>query len=368
MAGSPPERPHPQTGPATRPVGSSRSAGSGRSSRPGGPAGPGGSGRSGAGASGRSGRSGRSGVALVSRLPIDPRFARRLSELRRQESRRRLRILAAVALTVLVVAGAAGSLYLPWLMSFRHVRVAAVGTVSQAQVLSVTGLGHPRPLIEIDTGSLAARLDAVADLGGARVRRSWPVTVVVEVTQRTPIATVARPATGSLAAGWATVDATGRVLADTAVPPLGLPVVQNAGPVPPTGQWLTGSAGPGVDPLPPAGSGATSGRSLVDLDAAPDSPAVPTGTAAALAVSAALPGSLRAMVQSVQAGPGSQLRLAVLPATIASGSIPVTLGDGSLLNQKLTALGALLTQGGLSGAAGINLTVPDRPAVAMLRS
>ncbi len=302
------------------------------------------------------------------RLPIDPRFARRLIEVRRQESRRRLRILAAAGVAVLLVAGAVGSLYIPWLMSFRHVRIAAVGAVSRAQVLSVTGLSHPRPLIEIDTGQLAARLDAVADLGGARVRRSWPVTVVVGVTQRTPVAAVPRPATGSVAAGWATVDATGRVLADMAGPPPGLPIVQNAGPVPPLGQWLTGSAGPGVDPLPPAGLGSPRGRSLVDLDAAPDSAAVPTGTAAALAVSAALPVSLRAMVQSVRAGPGSQLRMAVLPATIASGSIPVTLGDGSLLSQKLTALGALLTQGGLSGAAGIDLTVPDRPAVATARS
>jgi hypothetical protein len=193
------------------------------------------------------------------------------------------------------------------------------------------------------------------------------VTVDVKVTQRTPVAAVARPASGSQAAGWATVDATGRVLADTVTPPLGLPLLLNAGLVPAPGQWLTGSAGPTVDPLPPAAVGSAS-PSLVDLDAAADSPAVPTGTAAALAVSAALPMSLRSMVQSVRAGPGGQLGMAVLPATIASGSIPVDLGDGSLLNQKLTALGALLTQGSLSGAAGIDLTIPDRPAVAEARS
>ena len=58
--------------------------------------------------------------------------------------------------------------------------------------------------------------------------------------------------------------------------------------------------------------------------------------------------------------------MAVLPPTIAAGSIPVTLGDGSLLAQKLTALAALLTQANLSGATGINLTVPDRPAVPVL--
>ncbi len=305
--------------------------------------------------------------SVLGRLPIDPRFVLRLTEIRRQEGKRRLRVLAAAGAAVVIVAAAVGSLYSP-VLALRHVRLAAIGAVSRAQVLSVTGLSHPRPLIEIDTGQLAARLDAVADLGGARVRRSWPATVAIKVTQRTPVAAVAQPASARSPAGWATVDATGRVLTDLAAPPPGLPVVQEAGPVPPPGQWLTGSAGPGADPLPPAGTGPASGRSLVDLDAPPDSSAVPTGTAAALAVSAALPASMRNTVQSVRAGPGSALTMAVLPATIASGSIPVTLGDGSFLNQKLTALVALLTQGDLSGAAGINLSVPDRPAVAMATS
>jgi hypothetical protein len=301
-----------------------------------------------------------------SRLPIHPRFARRWIEVRRQQGRRRLWVLAAVGAAVVVVAAAVGSLYAPWL-SLRHVRITAVGAVSRSEVLAITGLAHSRPLIDVDTGGLAARLDSVVDLGGARVTRSWPRTVDIEVTQRTPVAMVAQLGPQKKAAGWATVDATGRVLADMVAPQPGLPVVQNAGPVPPPGQWLSGSAGPGVDPLPPAGTG-SSDQSLVDLEAAPDSPALPTGTAAALAVSAALPASMRSVVLSVRAGPGNQLAMAVLPRTIASGSIPVTLGDGSLLRQKLTALAALLTQGGLSGAAGINLSVPDRPAVATPQS
>jgi hypothetical protein len=311
--------------------------------------------------------SGVAGSGLAGRLPIDPRFARRLTEIRRKESRRRLRILAAAGAAVVVVAAAVGSLYSP-LLDLRHVRIAAIGAVSRSEVLSVTGLNHPRPLIEIDTAQLAARLDAVVDLGGARVSRTWPATVAIEVTQRTPVAAVAEPPSAGSPGGWATVDATGRVLTDVAAPPPGLPVVQNAGSIPPPGQWLAGSAGPGANPLPPAGTGPATGRSLVDLDAPADSPTVPRGTAAALAVTAALPASMRETVQTVRAGPGPELTLGVLPITIASGSIPVTLGDGSFLTQKLTALAALLTEGDLSGAKGINLSVPDRPAVAMAAS
>jgi hypothetical protein len=59
--------------------------------------------------------------------------------------------------------------------------------------------------------------------------------------------------------------------------------------------------------------------------------------------------------------------MSVLPATIAAGSIAVDLGDGSQLAQKLTALSTLLTQANLAGMAGINLTVPDRPAALTAR-
>ncbi len=312
------------------------------------------------------------------RLPIDPRFARRWIDVRRQESRRRLRILAAVGAAVAVIVASVGLLFSPWL-SLHHVRISAAGAVSRSEVLAVTGLAHSRPLFDINTANLADRLDAVVDLGGARVSRSWPDTVVIEVTQRTPVAMVAQPTSPNSAPMWASVDATGRVLADSVAPLPGLPVVQNAGPVPAPGQWLAGSAGPTTAPLPSiatgvigtgatgtgaTGTGAGSGRSLVDLAAAPDSSTVPTGTAAALGIAAALPASLRSTVISVKAGPGGQLTMAVLPPTVATGAIPVNLGDGSLLNQKLTALAALLTQENLSGATAINLTVPDRPAVA----
>ncbi len=300
------------------------------------------------------------------RVRIDPRFARRWAQVRREQGRRRLRIIVAAVAAVALIAAAIGSLYSPWL-SLRHVRITTVGPVSRAEVLSLTGLGHQQPLIEIDTGALAARLDAVAALGGARVRRSWPTTLDVQVTLRTPVAVVARPSVGRTAPVWATVDATGRVLADVVAPPPGLPVLLGVGPVPQPGGWLTGSAGPRSEPLPATTDGTASHRSLVDLAAEPDSPTTPAGTAAALAIAAALPASVRTAVLSVRTGPGDQLTLSVLPLNIASGAIAVALGDGSLLAQKLTALVALLTQANLSGAAGINLTVPDRPAVLTAR-
>jgi hypothetical protein len=244
----------------------------------------------------------------------------------------------------------------------RHVRVTAPGSISTKSVISVAGLVHPRPLIEVDTRAIAARLDAIPQWGSARVRRSWPTTVLITVTLRTPIAVVARTGLSAGTTGWATVDATGRVLADVATAPPGVPIVQGVGAVPPPGGWLDGSVGPTA--VPPA---AAAGNPLVDLSAAADSASVPVGTAAALAMVAALPAAVRGEVQIVTAGPGNQLSMSVLPVTMAAGSIPVYLGDGSQLAAKLTALTTLLTQANLSGTTGLDLTVPDRPAALTAR-
>jgi cell division septal protein FtsQ len=263
---------------------------------------------------------------------------------------------------VVVVLLAVGVLYSP-LLNVRHIRITGPAPVSRQELLAIAGLSHPRPLIDIDTGKVAARLDAVPTLGAARVGKHWPATLDITVLARTPIAAVPRPvpAGASGGPGWVTVDATGRVLADVVAAP-GLPVVQGTGEVPPPGGWLEGSAGSRA--IPPAGAGAAS---LADLRAAPDSPSVPGGAAAALAIVAALPPALRAQVLSVRVAPGNQLRMAVLPATVASGAISVNLGDGSRLAAKLTALATLLAQANLSGVAQIDLTVPDRPATLTAR-
>jgi cell division protein FtsQ len=284
---------------------------------------------------------------------------------RREQGRRRLRIIMLVSAVTLVAALAVGALYSP-LLNVRHIRVTAPASVSRAEVLSLAGLSHPRPLIEVDTRAVAARLNAVPRLGGARVQKSWPTTLLISVMTRAPVAIVARgtppgapPSTGGPA--WATVDATGRVLANVDAAP-GLPVLEGVGPVPAPGGWLAGSPGPAV--TPPSGAG---DRSLVDLGAAADSLTVPTGTAAALGLAAALPVSLRSEVISVGVARGDQLTMAVLPSSVPIGSIPVQLGDGSRLAAKLTSLATLLSQANLSGVVGINLTVPDRPAALTTR-
>jgi POTRA domain, FtsQ-type/Cell division protein FtsQ len=302
-----------------------------------------------------------SGREAPPRPRMDPRLAQRWVEVRRQQGRRRLRIVLLLATPVVLAALAAAALYSP-LLRVHHVRVSVAGTLPAAQVRSVSQMVRPGPMLDVNPSSIAAELDAVPNLGGARVARSWPTTVRVRVVARTPVAVVARPPgpPGQPGAtGWETVDATGRVLADVAAP-TGLPQLQGASSMP-VGGWLAGSAGPGVSPPGPAG------RTLADLNAAADSAAVPQGTAAALAIAAALSAPWRADVSAISVVPGARLTLSVVPANAASSSITVVLGDASQLAAKLTALVTLLGQANLTGVTQIDLTVPNRPATLTAR-
>jgi hypothetical protein len=299
---------------------------------------------------------------LLDRPRIDPRFARRWIEARREEGRRRLRLVSIVAAILVCLAIGVGLLYSP-LFDVRHVRVTVKGPVAASSVVQLAGLGHHPLMISLQTSAVESRLDANPALGGARVSKHWPSTVDVSVSVRTPVAIVQLPAPGST--GWAEIDATGRVLADVSSRPIGLPVLQGVTALPAPGKWIAASIGPGVAPgTPPAGE--------VDMQAPADSPDVPKGPAAELAVLADLSPILRSDVAWI--GPGSPLpsgtsglgpkgmAMAMTPPRFASGTLTVYFGDGSLLAAKISSLLTLLNQADLSGASVVDLSVPSRPA------
>lgn len=281
---------------------------------------------------------------------IDPRFARRWIDARREEGRRRLHIVVGLGAVAAVVVLAVGSLYSP-LLHVRHLRIEVNGPIPAASVGRLAGLSGRTLMIEVDPSRSAHRLDSDPWLGGAHVTRSWPGTVSVSVTVRTPIAVVGN------AGGWAEVDQTGRVLADIAAPPPALPVLQGVTRIPAPGGWLAGTAGPTADPT-------AAPERLADMSALADGPDVPAGPAAALAALASLPDTLRPDVVSVQMGSPVGLSLVISPPRLAAGTITVALGDGSELQSKVTALTTLLDQASLGGVTSLDLSVPSRPAAA----
>ncbi len=290
---------------------------------------------------------------VIHRPRIDPRFAQRWTEVRRAEGRRRLRILIGGGSLIVVALVAFASLYTP-LFRVRHVRISVSGSVPVSEVLAVAGLNHQKLMIDLSPAAIASRLDSDPQLGGARVSKHWPGTVTIRVSARLPLANVARAG-----GGWATVDATGRVLADRSAPAMGLPVLQGDGVAPAPGQWITGGLGPSVVP-------GTKAAKAINLNASSDGADLPSAPAAALVVLEVLPAQLPSEVVTVTVG-AKGVSLAVLPVNVAAGSIAVDLGDESQLGQKMAALDAVLTETSLANVTSIDLTVPDRPAVLTAR-
>ncbi|HET9076372.1 MAG TPA: cell division protein FtsQ/DivIB [Acidimicrobiales bacterium] len=291
---------------------------------------------------------------------IDPRIAQRWVEARRQEGRRRLRIVIGVGSLVVVAGLAAGSLYTP-IFAVKHLRVHLSGgpAVTASRIEAEAGLARHPLMIDVNPAAAAARLDADPILGGARVSKHWPGTVDISVAVRTALAQV--PAGSSGPGGtrsFALVDPTGRVLGQPAARIPGLPVLSGAGPTPGPGGWLAGSAGAAA--APGAGPG-----SLVDMAAAPAGPDVPRGAAGALAFLQELPAGLRSAVTTITAGPGPNISVVLNPPRTPTGTLTVQLGDGSQLARKVTALETLLGQADLSGVSSIDLSVPSRPAATL---
>ena len=304
---------------------------------------------------------------------MDPRIARRWVEVRREQGRRRLKILISIGAAVLLLALVAGSLYTP-LFKVRHVRVSVRGPMPAATVAALSGINRHSLMIRVNDSSVARRLDSVPNLGDAQASTHWPGTVSIRVAVRQAVAAIQGPAAQS-PTRWSEMDATGRVIAVVGQPPAGIPLLLGTGTAPPAGQWVDGSAGPDALVTGPGRA------SLADMNAASDGPSVPEGIAAALAIAAALPARISGSVEAIQliqlsqsgqsgqsaqpGGAGSQpagLTLIVAPTEGSAGPLTVALGDGSQLAAKLTALTALLTQTDLTGLTGLDLTVPDRPA------
>jgi len=105
------------------------------------------------------------------------------------------------------------------LLAVQRVEVRGVHRASVAAVrAAVQGeVGHPMALISPQAA--ATRVTAVPLVRSARVVRSWPSTLVVEVVEREPIAAV--PAAG----GVSLVDGDGVVIASAARAPAGLPLL-----------------------------------------------------------------------------------------------------------------------------------------------
>jgi cell division protein FtsQ len=193
-----------------------------------------------------------------------PRLQERARRQRGDRRRRRLRRAGQGLLLLLPVLAAAWVVLASGWLALDRVEVTGTGRLQPEQVVAAAQVATGTPLARIDTSEVEHRLAALPPVAEVAVRRDWPGTLEVTVTERVPAAAVA------VDGGVQLLDRTGVVFA--------------------------------TEPEPPAG--------LVVLEVEEPGPSDPA-TRAALDVHAALPEPLRAQVSTVQA-PSPQAVLLLL--------------------------------------------------------
>jgi cell division protein FtsQ len=199
---------------------------------------------------------------------------------------------------------------LTWLVAFspvlgvRTVAVRGAGTLSADQVRAAAGIRTGTPLIRLDSGAVAHRVESLPGVRSATVTTSYPSTVVITVDERVAVGVL------KSGTGFVLVDATGAQFRSVAERPAALP--------------------------------------LFDVPAGADARA--TGQAVAT-VAAALPAQLRAQVASIQALDPEAVTLLMTDRRI------VRWGSADRSADKARILPALLAR----PATQVDLTDPDMP-------
>lgn len=148
--------------------------------------------------------------------PPHPRFRARWARLRRDEGRRRLHRLIALATVAVAVLVALASTRTP-LLDVDAITVEGSLHTPPAFVAGASGVTKGQPMVEVKSASTARRLEALPWVAEVRVARRWPATVAIAVRERTPVAQV-----GRATSGWFLIDGEGRLLTavDTPAPDL----------------------------------------------------------------------------------------------------------------------------------------------------
>jgi cell division protein FtsQ len=253
---------------------------------------------------------------------MDPRIRQRRSAVRRLEGQRRLRVVLAVVGCTVVTVATLGVLHSP-LLRVAHVSVSGDRHTSRQAVLRAVGLDHHPLMIDVGTGRLEQRLDALPWVARATVARNWPSTVGISLRERLPAAVVTT-ANGD----WAVTDDAGRV--------------------------LTRSAG-GSSAPPALGVAVPTLRGLTQLPSPGSTLPVPSGPA--LRVLTALHRPLLGQVISVDVLPGGDVALTLMPGVV------VQLGDAEQLQEKLAATQTVLSQVRPASVRTIDVRVPEAPAL-----
>ena len=111
-------------------------------------------------------------------------------------------------------------------LGVRHLVVRGNVLVSADQVREAAAIPDGTPLASLDLGAVQRRVAALTPVRQATVTRDWPFTVVIEVTERVPVAALPQPDQS-----FRLIDASGVVFRGVPANP-GLPALKLAAPGP----------------------------------------------------------------------------------------------------------------------------------------
>jgi cell division protein FtsQ len=255
------------------------------------------------------------------RPPIDPRIRQRRVAIKRSQGRKRLLWLGGATGILVVVVLAFGLAHTPW---FGAQAITVTGThprTTDAAIVNAAGLQNHPPLINVNPGAVARRVESLPFIASAQVHRHWPDGVQIAVTERAPVVQMAGPGTA-----WSLLDGHGRTLQEVPgrVPGLVVYIVHTPDsgiPPAPVGSALPPSAGPGLE------------------------------------VSRTLPRAFADQVVSVTVAADGSISLAL------DSGVTVLFGSDADRTAKYKDIAAILANGTLHATSVIDVTVPESPTV-----
>lgn len=125
-----------------------------------------------------------------------------------------------------VVAGVAWVLLGSPLLVVRSVVVTGTRLVPASEVQAAAGIPAGLPMIRVDSGAVAARVESITQVQSARVIRSWPDRIVIAVRERTPDLAVPVPSSVSASGGYDLIDGSGVIVRWARARPRAMPLYQ----------------------------------------------------------------------------------------------------------------------------------------------
>jgi cell division protein FtsQ len=246
---------------------------------------------------------------------MDPRMSARRTSVIRAQGQRRLRVLVfGLAGTGVLI----GAWFLVHTALFSARAITVVGNVHETsvQVVAQAGLASHPPLLDVNAGAAAARIERLPWVQRAKVQVSWPDGVHIAVTEETP-----RFVVSAAPSAWMTLSDDGRVLSQSTTRPPGL--------------------------------------LLLTVPKAPGAPGtvLPAEDDTGLLVASTLPPSFASQVTGVAVEPAGWVQLSL------TTPIVVDIGSATELTAKYEDVSSILAGATLQNGDVIDVSVPKAPTV-----